>query len=177
MVKARHVAFLRAVNVGKRQVKMERLRQVVEELGYGAARTHIASGNVSFDAAGGGAAIERKLEPALEAAFGFEIPTFVRTLAEVEQATDASPFDVPAGHTYLVAFLREKPTAAQAKAVAALASDADELVVRGREVHWHIAGKSMDTAIKPSQWDKTGIGPLTTRNITMLRKLVAKERA
>lgn len=176
-MKTRHVAFLRAVNVGKRQVKMERLRAVVEELGYGDARTHIASGNVAFDATGGGAAIERKLEPALAAAFGFEIPTFVRTLAEVEQAVDASPFEVPAGHTYLVAFLRKKPSAAQARAVAALTSPADELVIRGREIHWHIAGKSMDTATKPAQWDKTGIGPLTTRNITMLRKLVAKERA
>lgn len=172
----RHVAFLRAVNVGKRQVKMERLREVVEELGYGDPRTHIASGNVSFDATGTGAAIERKLEPAFEAAFGFEIPTFVRTLAEVEKAVDASPFEVPAGHTYLVAFLRKKPTAAQAKAVRALASAADELVLRGRDLHWHIAGKSMDTATKPGQWDKTGIGPMTTRNITMLRKLVAKER-
>lgn len=173
----RHVAFLRAVNVGKRQVKMERLRAVVEGLGYGAPRTHIASGNVSFDGDGGGAAIERKLEAALHAEFGFEIPTFVRPLAEVEKAVEARPFDVPTGHTYLVAFLRKKPTAAQAKAVAALASDADELVLLGRELHWHIAGKSMDTAIKPGRWDKTGIGPLTTRNITMLRKLVAKERA
>jgi uncharacterized protein (DUF1697 family) len=172
----KHVAFLRAVNVGKRQVKMAQLREVVEGLGYDGVRTHIASGNVAFDATGKGPALERKLEPALEQAFGFEVPTFVRTWAELEHVLDLSPFDVPAGHTYLVGFLRAKPTAAGAKAVQALAGDADELVLDRREVHWHIAGKSMDTAIKPNQWDKTGIGPMTTRNITMLRKLVAKEQ-
>ncbi|MGH9273114.1 MAG: hypothetical protein ACRDZU_00580, partial [Acidimicrobiales bacterium] len=93
-----------------------------------------------------------------------------------ERVVAAAPFDVPSGHTYLVAFLRTEPGAAAAKAVAALASEVDELVLDGREVHWHIAGKSMDTAIKPNQWDKAGVGPITTRNITMLRKLVAKEQ-
>ena len=171
----RQVAFLRAVNVGKRQVKMARLREVVEGLGYDDVGTHIASGNVAFDATAKGPSLERKLESALEDAFGFDIPAFVRTLAELDHVIDLAPFDVPAGHTYLVAFLREKPRAAAAKAVMALASDADELVLDKREVHWHIAGKSMDTAIKPNQWDKVGIGAMTTRNITMLRKLVAKE--
>jgi len=171
----RHVAFLRAVNVGKRQVKMAQLREVVEALGYDGVRTHIASGNVAFDASGRGATLEPALESAFNAAFGFEIPTFVRTLADVEHVVHLAPFEVPAGHTYLVAFLRKKPSAAVAKAVAALASEVDELVLDGREVHWHISGRSMDSAIKPSQWDRTGIGPTTTRNITMLRKLLAKE--
>ncbi|MGH9273531.1 MAG: DUF1697 domain-containing protein, partial [Acidimicrobiales bacterium] len=86
----RHVAFLRAVNVGKRQVKMAQLREVVVGLGYDDVRTYIASGNVAFDAAGTGPSLERNLEPAFQDAFGFEIPTYVRTLAEVERVVAAA---------------------------------------------------------------------------------------
>ena len=44
------VAFLRAVNVGKRTVAMARLASLVEGLGYDDVWTHINSGNVVFDA-------------------------------------------------------------------------------------------------------------------------------
>ena len=53
----RYVALLRAVNVGGRVVKMERLRQVFEETGLTGVSTHIASGNVLFTAGRGRAAV------------------------------------------------------------------------------------------------------------------------
>ena len=42
------LAFLRAVNVGKRQMKMAELKALCEELGYGKVKTLLASGNVRF---------------------------------------------------------------------------------------------------------------------------------
>jgi uncharacterized protein (DUF1697 family) len=170
----RYVAFLRAINVGRRRVAMADLRTAVADLGHGDVRTHIASGNVIFTAR----ARRATLEPALEAAFldalGFEVPTFVRTRAEVDAVVGARPFDLPAGHTHLVAFLRAPPDRAIAAALADLATPHDELVLDGDVVHWHIHGKTMDSEIKPSAWDRTGLGPTTTRNITMLAKLAAK---
>ena len=47
---ARHVAFLRAINVGGHTVKMADLRRSFEALGFDAVETFIASGNVIFDA-------------------------------------------------------------------------------------------------------------------------------
>jgi hypothetical protein len=41
-------------------------------------------------------------------------------------------------------------------------------------VHWRIAGKSLDSALKPKDWKAVGAVPNTTRNITMLTKLIDK---
>ena len=46
------VAFLRAVNLGRRRVAMARLAEVVRELGYDDVWTHINSGNVVFEGTG-----------------------------------------------------------------------------------------------------------------------------
>jgi len=46
----RCIAFLRAVNVGGRIVKMDALRGHFEAAGFTSAETFIASGNVIFDA-------------------------------------------------------------------------------------------------------------------------------
>ena len=46
---ARLVAFLRAINVGGHNVKMDRLRELFEALGLTNVETFIASGNVIFD--------------------------------------------------------------------------------------------------------------------------------
>jgi uncharacterized protein (DUF1697 family) len=93
------VAFLRAVNLGRRKVPMPRLVQVCEELGYTDVWTHANSGNAVFDTTGTRAAIERAMATALEGAMGFEVTTFVRTAAELRTALERHPFAVAAGDT------------------------------------------------------------------------------
>src|SRR4051812_20516459 len=135
------VAFLRAVNLGKRTVKMSRLVDVFGRLGYRDAWTYINSGNVAFDATGSRAEVERSIEDALEAAFGFEITTFVRTAAELQHIVVAEPFKLAARDTYFVTFLKAPPAAATARALRSLSNDFDTLAVRGRDVHWRMHGK------------------------------------
>jgi uncharacterized protein (DUF1697 family) len=120
-----------------------------------------------------------KLEPQIEArlldAFGFEVETFVRTAAQIEALVEQRPFGaVPAGVTHLVALLRTAPTPAQKAAIEALSGDVDQLEVHGADVHWRIEGKSLDTVLKPKDWKAAGAVPNTTRNMTMLTKLLAK---
>ena len=63
----RYVAFLRAVNVGGRIVKMDALRGHFAAAGFANVETFIASGNVIFDTrAKAGPALEAKIEAALE---------------------------------------------------------------------------------------------------------------
>ena len=169
------VAFLRAVNVGKRTVAMARLSTLVEGLGYGDVWTHINSGNVVFDAPGARRALERSLETALEAEFGFEVTTMVRTPGELRTALAGAPFTVAAGDTYFLTFLKDTPTAHQKKQLEALSNDFDTLVVRGRDVHWRMHGKSTDSPLTAKQWAAiVGDRRSTSRNTTMLRKLVDK---
>jgi uncharacterized protein (DUF1697 family) len=170
----RYVAFLRAVNVGGRRVSMDRLRAVFEELGFEGISTYIASGNVVFEASGRAADLERAIEEKLEQSLGFEVVTFLRRASDVRHAASEKPFgNLAAGKTHMVAFLRRKPTAAKRKAIEAKSTPSDRLVVDGREVHWLIDGRMMDSELKPKDWDVLG-QPTTTRNTTMLAKLAEK---
>ncbi len=142
------IAFLRAVNLGKRRVPMARLVEVCEGLGYDDVWTHANSGNAVFDATGSRPTIERAMEGALESAMGFEVTTFVRTAAELKKAVNRDPFKLVSGDTYFITFLKEPPSAATRKALEAASNDFDTLVVDGRDVHWRMHGKSTDTTLE-----------------------------
>jgi uncharacterized protein (DUF1697 family) len=173
----RHVAFLRAINLAsKRRVAMADLRDELESLGYDDVATYIASGNAIFTATGKAAALEKAIEPALSKRFGFEIPTMVRTATQVRKVVALEPFGAIAdGDHWYVTFLRSKPTAAAAKAVAALSNDIDTLEVHGTELHQLIHGSLLDSTVKAPALAKA-LGGIegTNRNSTMLRKLLDK---
>jgi uncharacterized protein (DUF1697 family) len=171
----RSVAFLRALNLGsRRKVAMADLRREFEGLGFDDVSTYINSGNVIFSTGRRGRALETEIEERLEAAFGFDVPTYVLSAAELRALLEAEPFEVGPGETYQVAFLHRRPTAKVCQAVAALSSPTDELVVVGRDLHWRIAGKVMDSTV-PAGALATALGaPTTARTTTMLRKLAAK---
>jgi len=169
------VAFLRAVNLGKRTARSAQLIDAVEGLGYAGAWTFVNSGNVVFDGSGPRGALEHKLEKTFEKALGFEATTFVRSAAELRRVLAAAPFDVAAGDTYFVTFLKDSLAASKRNALEALSNDFDTLVVKGRDVHWRMHGKSTDTHLKTRQWDDiVGRHCSTSRNTTMLRRLVDK---
>jgi uncharacterized protein (DUF1697 family) len=170
----KRVGFLRAVNVGKRSVRMPQLVEICEELGYRGVRTYGNSGNVSFETAGSRSAIEHSMEVAFERAIGFELTTFVRSTAELRKMLQLHPFPVRDGDTYFITFLKTAASAATARALESASNDFDTLVVNGREVHWRMRGKSTDTTVKRKTWNLVGEHRSTSRNVTMLRKLEAK---
>jgi uncharacterized protein (DUF1697 family) len=167
------IAFLRAVNVGRRRVPMARLVAVCEELGYDDVRTYANSGNAVFEATGSRGAIERAMATALEAATGFEVTTFVRSAKELRDALALEPFEVASGDTYFVTFLAKAPSATTTRALEGASNDFDTIVVHGRDVHWRMHGKSTDTTITRATWDLVGEHGSTSRNTTLLRRLVA----
>jgi uncharacterized protein (DUF1697 family) len=153
---------------------MAKLIEVCESLGYEDVWTHANSGNVVFDAAGSRPAIERAMTEALEAAFGFEVTTFVRSAAELRKALDAHPLRVAAGDTYFITFLRTRPAAATKRALEAASNDFDTLVVMDRDVHWRMRGKSTDTTVPRATWRLVGEHGSTSRNVNLLERLAAK---
>ncbi|MCU1599792.1 MAG: hypothetical protein JWO22_501 [Frankiales bacterium] len=169
------LAFLRAVNLGKRRVSMPRVKEVLRESGHEDAWTYINSGNIGLTSSAARSTLESELEALLEKEFGFEVTTFVRTVAEVEKALLLEPFRLATGDTYFVTFLKKAPSTSQAKALESLSGDFDTLQVHGSDVHWLMRGRSSDSPLTRRDWEKV-LGPLssTSRNTTMLRKLVAK---
>jgi len=172
------IAFLRAVNLGRRTVPMRRLVGVCENVGYEHVWTHANSGNAVFDATGSRVSIEQALERALESAFGFEVTTFVRTPAELEAAVALDPFPLAAGDTYFITFLKRPPSAAVRRQLEEASNSFDTLVVHGRDVHWRMRGRSTETTVKAATWKSVGEHGSTSRNANLLGTLVAKiERA
>lgn len=176
---ARYVAFLRAVNVGGRIVKMDELRGLFTEVGLSEVETFIASGNVIFSThAKDPAAVERKIETHLRQALGYDVPAMVRTIAEVAAAAAHRPFTeaevAEAGGAHIVAFLRGPLDAAGRKGLATLQSDIDRFVSRGREVYWLSTisqGESKMTLVK---FERAIGRPATMRSMVSAGKLAAK---
>ena len=153
---------------------MRRVAEVVSSLGYERVWTFLNSGNVVFDGVGGRADMESSIGAALEDEYGFEVTTFVRSIDEVRQVLRFEPFTAGPGDSHYVVFLRDEPSDSVASALTGASNDVDTLVVNGTEVHWLVHGNSQDTTVKPATWRPFGPYGTTTRNITMLRKLVAK---
>ena len=78
-------------------------------------------------------------------------------------------------NTHFVLFPLTRMTAKEKKAVKAMANDKDELLIRGRDVHWLIHAKSTETSLGPKEWrDAMPDNTTTARNMTMLTKLAER---
>jgi uncharacterized protein (DUF1697 family) len=74
----KYIAFLRAINVAGRYVKMEHLRSLFVSMGFADVETFINSGNVIFSSdADNSKILEQEIERQLQADLGFEVPTFI----------------------------------------------------------------------------------------------------
>jgi uncharacterized protein (DUF1697 family) len=88
-----YIALLRGINVGGHVVKMDRLRQLFEEIGLRNVRTYIQSGNVFFETEQEDrAALASTIEQHLGAALGYAVPVMLRTVEEVERVLALDPF-------------------------------------------------------------------------------------
>ena len=85
-------AFLRGINLGKRQVKMAELKTCLEAAGFADIKTVVASGNVRLSADGTAEAVRDRLERAIEAQFGFKVGVVLRSEAELKAMLDSHPF-------------------------------------------------------------------------------------
>lgn len=172
----RYVAFLRAVNLGRRRVAMATAREIISSLGLDEVSSYVNSGNLMFSAAGKAADHETAIRSALEKEFGFELTTFVRTAAQVHALVDEHPFgELTSGHTHFALLPLTRLTARERSAVEAMSNDRDEVLVCGRDVHWLIRAKSTETTLGPKRWrDALPGNPTTARNMTMLTKLAQR---
>ena len=138
----RYVALLRAINVGgRRKVPMAQLRELLTGLDWTDVRTHLQSGNAVFTVPPGQpadtAAVRERLEAALAARFGFDVPCLLRSGAELRAVVEACPFPVeetdPA--KLLVLFLEQTPAADHFAGLDPGRFAPDEFRHRGRAVY------------------------------------------
>jgi uncharacterized protein (DUF1697 family) len=172
------VAFLRAINVGGRTVRMDTLREVFGATGFSNIATFIASGNVIFESrAADRAKLEARIAAALEKALGYEVATFVRTADEVAAVAAYRSFPARAiaeAAALNVGFVAEPLGAAAKRALASCASDIDAFHTHGREVYWLCAKKQSGSKFSNAVFERALRMRATFRGINTVRKLAAK---
>lgn len=164
----KHIAFLRAINVGGHVVKMDALKKLFVQMGFSNVETFIASGNVIFDARSASAA---KIESALEKALGYEVRAFLRTPAQLARIA-ATKDD---GGTMYVGFMATEASNDAKQKLQALCTDVDTVRAEGTELYWLCrAERYSDATITNAQIEKAAGQAATFRNISTVRKLAGK---
>lgn len=107
----RYAALVRGVSPVN--CPMPKLKKALESVGFSEVKTVLASGNVVFDArAATNAALERKIEAALEEHLGRKFPCIVRSVEALRELIASDPFAglrVARDAKRVVTFLRAEP--------------------------------------------------------------------
>ena len=174
----RHVAFLRAINVGGHGVRMEALKTLFESLGFARVETFIASGNVIFESPSKNLGeTEAKIEGALHKALGYEVSTFIRTLADVTAIAHFQPFPkaaMAAAGALNVGLLKAPLSAETRRDLARLRTDIDDFQAHGSELYWICTRKQSESKITNAVFERTLGVKATFRGLRTMQRLAAK---
>ena len=177
----KYIAFLRAINVGGRNVKMDRLREIFESLGFSNVETFIASGNVIFETNSKDAdKLEKTIEKNLKETLGFEVATFLRTdseLAEIAKHKPFKQFQLDSASALNVAFISDPLDDKEKKSLIALKTDIDDFHVHGREVYWMCLKKQSESKFSNVMLEKMLGMKSTMRGINTIKKMADKYAA
>ena len=128
---------------------MDALRALYESLKFEDPRTYVQSGNVIFRTTEkNSTALAKKVQNAIERAFGFRPEIILRTTDELRKAIAASPFAARPGldpGKILVTFLASEPGPGAQTSLLNLKAHPEELHLKGRELYIYFpdgAGKS-----------------------------------
>ena len=172
----KYVALLRGINVGKgARVPMKTLKALLEGIGLSDVVTYLNSGNVVFDSALSASHLTQLVEDELERAFGENIPTLVKTSADVIAIAESIPSEWGSneGEQTYVAYLFgdvDKP------------SLVSELPVKRQfmsifyvpgAVVWNIKREDYNRSQITKIVGHSSYARMTTRNVNTARKLAA----
>jgi uncharacterized protein (DUF1697 family) len=172
----RYVAFLRAINVGGHTVQMARLVELFEALELSDIATFIASGNVLFSSRAAPARLEQQIDKHLHAELGYPAEAFVRSITDLKLVLKQQAFpadQVEGAFALMIGFLRREPEDAVVRAVSRLAGRTDQLVFKGRELHWLRTEQESDPKLA-QRLERTLGQPMTVRNANTVRRIVEK---
>ena len=171
----RYAAFLRGINVGgKTSIKMERLREVFESLGFQNVKSYIQSGNVLFDAdETDDTEIAALIEAAVEKEF-FKTPVMVRSIDEIKDAIENNPFknEIFEDKLFHLVFLAEKLTGEKIEILLSKSCENEQFAVRDRDVYCLLRSGVADSLLGKKFIDNKLKTPATARNWRTINKIV-----
>lgn len=173
----KYIAFLRAINVGGRRVKMDVLRNIFVGInGLSQVETFIASGNVIFHSDSPAKTLEPQIETVLNDKLGYQVETFIRTPDELRQIRQNIPFldyNADADSLY-VGFLQSTPSEDALTKLQKLTSDIDFFHVNNTELYWLCRKTISESKVSGNKIEKALGMPTTLRDISTVHKMSDK---
>ena len=174
---ATYLAFLRAINVGGRFVKMADLRAGLSHKGFGDIESHIQSGNLRLTSSLRSVAkAELALESALEELCGFTVRTIVRTPAQLgELSSYGAGLEAPLEGEVrrYVTFLKADPDDELVATMNGWDVAGERAHVHGREVYLWLARPSHEARLTNARIEHRGV-VATTRDWKVILALGEK---
>lgn len=178
----RVIALIRGINVGgNRIVKMQDLKALFENLGFGNVKTYIQSGNVVFDTEDGSGdeAIRTRIEAGMVESFGLEVSVTLRTAEELETVIRGNPYDplTPEELKRLyVLFLAREPEQEALGRLAPYEGKEDRLKIIGREIYILYSTRASESPLFKVPLEKLLGVPATSRNWNTVTRLASMAR-
>ena len=88
----KYILLLRGINVGGNRIfEMERLRKILESLGYTKVVTYLNSGNAIFESDSDREKIQQEISRGIKNELGFDIAILIKTDQEIKKIASAIP--------------------------------------------------------------------------------------
>lgn len=172
-----YIAFLRAVNVPRRAVRMADLREALGDSGFEDVETYIQTGNVRVTSRmRRPARVEAAIEKVVAERFGIHSDTMVRTPAELTVAAAAAQRlePLPGEVRRYLTFLKEAPPPESIAAVDAWREPGQRARIIGREIHWQLAKPFHQARLSVPGMTSLLPMPGTMRDLTVVRTLAER---
>ncbi|MFZ0136273.1 MAG: DUF1697 domain-containing protein [Candidatus Sulfotelmatobacter sp.] len=164
-----YISMLRGINVGgNKRIKMDRLRESFESLGFEQVNTYIQSGNVVFKAGKTSSAVlSKRIEERILGDFGFSVSVISRTADEIANTIKNNPFlnqpGINPGKLH-VAFLSATPAPSALNKLAQLTLKPDQSRGLGSEVYLYFPNGVSGSSLWKHPLDGVLSVVTTTRN-------------
>lgn len=138
---ARYIALLRGINVGgNTMIKMTELKAVFAKCGFENIVTYINSGNVAFDGEDVELNLVARIEQAIEANLGKQIPVMVREQRHIQTILDNNPFagQFESHKEMHVLFLKKGMPLDKQQHLLANQTEGESFAALGREIYCHL---------------------------------------
>jgi len=165
-----YILLFRGINVGGNKiVKMETLRKVLTEAGFGDVATYIQSGNVVLTSDKSEDAALATVTNVFDKTFGFSSRPTIRSFSQLQRVIKDNPYDGVEGNRLHAIFLDAKPADDAMKTLEALAKT-ERMVEKDGVLYLHTPD-GFGTSDVSKALDKVLKVPWTARNWNTVLKL------
>jgi uncharacterized protein (DUF1697 family) len=137
-----YIALLRGINVsGQKKIKMADLRVHLADLDYQNIRTYIQSGNIVFETTQSDLQkLEKQIRSKIDEQYGFDVPTLVKTAAELEHVLTHNPFlnqeDIDPKRLYFT-FLSDTPAPDRVEHLKTYDYSPEQYILEGKDIYFY----------------------------------------